>query len=43
MALKQMDKFGIVVDDLGVAIDFFRKLGLELEGEATMDENGPDV
>ena len=35
MALKRMDKVGILVDDLGGAIDFFRELGLELEGRAT--------
>ncbi|NKJ93759.1 VOC family protein [Rhizobium leguminosarum bv. viciae] len=32
MALKRMDNIGIVVEDLGVTIDFFRELGLELEG-----------
>ena len=37
MALKRMDNVGIVVDDLGGAIDFFRELGLELEGRATME------
>ena len=36
MALKRMDNVGIVVDDLGAAIDFFRELGLELEGRATI-------
>lgn len=30
MALKRMDNVGIVVDDLGGTIDFFRELGLEL-------------
>ena len=34
MALKRMDNVGIVVDDLGGTIDFFRELGLELEGRA---------
>ncbi|EJC64701.1 lactoylglutathione lyase-like lyase [Rhizobium leguminosarum bv. viciae WSM1455] len=37
MALKRMDNIGIVVEDLGVAIDFFRELGLELEGRATIE------
>jgi catechol 2,3-dioxygenase-like lactoylglutathione lyase family enzyme len=37
MALKRMDNVGIVVEDLGCAIDFFRELGLELEGRATID------
>ncbi|MBX5484231.1 MAG: hypothetical protein IRZ16_20590 [Myxococcaceae bacterium] len=32
MALERMDNVGIVVEDLGAAIDFFRELGLELEG-----------
>ena len=38
MALKRMDNVGIVVDDLEPAIDFFRELGLELEGRATIEE-----
>src|SRR5438270_3251222 len=37
MALKRMDTVGIVVEDLGGAIDFFRDLGLELEGRATIE------
>jgi catechol 2,3-dioxygenase-like lactoylglutathione lyase family enzyme len=37
MALKRMDNVGIVVEDLGPAIDFFRELGLELEGRATIE------
>ncbi|ARO29395.1 glyoxalase/bleomycin resistance protein/dioxygenase family protein [Rhizobium sp. NXC14] len=37
MALKRMDNVGIVVENLGEAIDFFRELGLELEGRATVD------
>ncbi|MBX5165260.1 MULTISPECIES: VOC family protein [unclassified Rhizobium] len=37
MALKRMDNVGIVVEDLDVAIDFFRELGLELEGRATIE------
>ena len=32
-----MDNVGIVVDDLAAAIDFFRELGLELEGRATIE------
>src|SRR3954467_6681958 len=31
MALLRMDNVGIVVEDLAVAIEFFRELGLELE------------
>src|SRR5436305_2169184 len=37
MALKRMDNVGIVVDDLAAAIDFFRELGLELEGRAMIE------
>ena len=37
MALKRMDNVGIVVDDLEGAIDFFRELGLELEGRAAIE------
>ena len=37
MALKRMDNVGIVVEDLGGAIDFFGELGLELEGRATIE------
>ncbi len=32
MALQRMDNVGIVVEDLVAAIEFFRELGLELEG-----------
>ena len=32
-----MDNVGIVVDDLGGTIDFFHELGLELEGQATIE------
>src|SRR5207245_2653015 len=35
MALKRMDNVGIVVEDLGGTIDFFREL--ELEGQATIE------
>src|SRR3954467_3509145 len=36
MALKRMDNVGIVVDDLPATIEFFRELGLELEGQSTI-------
>src|SRR3954467_5933256 len=36
MALR-MDNVGIVVEDLAPAVEFFRELGLELEGQATVD------
>ena len=32
-----MDNVGIVVDDLAATIAFFRELGLELEGQATIE------
>jgi len=32
-----MDNVGIVVDDLAATIAFFRELGLELEGRATVE------
>ena len=32
-----MDNVGIVVDDLGATTDFFRELGLELEGRAMIE------
>ena len=37
MALRGMHNVGIVVEDLAVAIDFFRELGLELEGRAMVE------
>jgi len=37
MALQRMDNVGIVVDDLPATIEFFRELGLELEGQATIE------
>jgi len=37
MTLKRMDNIGIVVDDLEGMIDFFRELGLELEGRSTIE------
>jgi catechol 2,3-dioxygenase-like lactoylglutathione lyase family enzyme len=32
-----MDNVGIVVDDLTATIEFFRELGLELEGQTTVE------
>jgi catechol 2,3-dioxygenase-like lactoylglutathione lyase family enzyme len=37
MAVKRMDNMGVVVDDLPATIEFFRELGLELEGQATVE------
>jgi len=36
MALR-MDNVGIVVEDLGAAIEFFQELGLELEGQGLVE------
>ena len=37
MAVKRMDNVGIVVEDLPTTIAFFRELGLELEGQGTIE------
>ena len=37
MTVKRMDNVGIVVEDLEATVDFFRDLGLELEGRATIE------
>ncbi|WP_233841501.1 VOC family protein [Dyella sp. 2HG41-7] len=37
VTLKRMDNVGIVVDDLDTTIAFFRELGLDLEGRATIE------
>jgi catechol 2,3-dioxygenase-like lactoylglutathione lyase family enzyme len=37
MTVERMDHVGIVVDDLAGAVAFFSELGLELEGEATVE------
>src|SRR6476469_4119162 len=37
MAIQRMDNVGIVVDDLPATIEFFRELGLELEGQAMIE------
>jgi catechol 2,3-dioxygenase-like lactoylglutathione lyase family enzyme len=37
MTVRRMDNVGIVVDDLAAAIAFFVELGLELEGEMTVE------
>jgi catechol 2,3-dioxygenase-like lactoylglutathione lyase family enzyme len=39
MAVRRMDNVGIVVDDLPGSIAFFRELGLELEGQGTIEGN----
>jgi catechol 2,3-dioxygenase-like lactoylglutathione lyase family enzyme len=42
MTLLRMDNVGIVVDDLKAVIAFFVELGLELEGEATVEGRSVD-
>ena len=37
MAVQRMDNVGIVVEDLASTIEFFRALGLELEGQAIVE------
>jgi catechol 2,3-dioxygenase-like lactoylglutathione lyase family enzyme len=37
MAVQRMDNVGIVVDDLAATIEFFRELGLDLEGQGTIE------
>jgi catechol 2,3-dioxygenase-like lactoylglutathione lyase family enzyme len=37
MSLQRMDNVGIVVEDLAATIEFFRELGLELEGRAMVE------
>src|SRR5918911_1312372 len=37
MGVQRMDNVGIVVDDLPTTIEFFRELGLELEGQAMVE------
>src|SRR5512145_437630 len=41
MTLKRMDNVGIVVDNLEATIEFFRELGLELEGRAMVEGERP--
>ena len=40
MAIQRMDDVLIVVDDLEAAKAFFVELGMELEGEATVEGHG---
>ncbi|MEU5871162.1 VOC family protein [Glycomyces sp. NPDC047369] len=42
MAIKRMDHVGIVVEDLKAAVAFFEALGMELEGEATVEGEWAD-
>ena len=42
MTVKRMDNVGIVVEDLEAAIEFFKELGLELEGRAPIEGEWAD-
>jgi catechol 2,3-dioxygenase-like lactoylglutathione lyase family enzyme len=42
MTIQRMDHVGIVVDDLADAVAFFIELGLQLEGEATVEGDWVD-
>jgi catechol 2,3-dioxygenase-like lactoylglutathione lyase family enzyme len=42
MSVKRMDHAGIVVEDLQAAIAFFVELGLELEGQTTVEGDAAD-
>jgi catechol 2,3-dioxygenase-like lactoylglutathione lyase family enzyme len=42
MTVHRMDHVGVVVEDLAAAIAFFVELGLELEGEATVEGEWAD-
>ena len=42
MTILRMDNVGVVVDDLAGAIAFFVELGLELEGETTIEGSSVD-
>src|ERR1700716_126618 len=42
MTVLRMDNVGIVVDDLAAAIAFFVELGLELEGETSVEGSWVD-
>ena len=37
VTVQRMDNVGIVVEDLATTIEFFRELGLELEGRTTVE------
>jgi catechol 2,3-dioxygenase-like lactoylglutathione lyase family enzyme len=37
MAIQRMDHVGIVVEDLAAAVEFFAQLGLELQGEGSIE------
>jgi catechol 2,3-dioxygenase-like lactoylglutathione lyase family enzyme len=42
MTIQRMDHVGVVVDDLAAAVEFFVELGLELQGEASVEGDWVD-
>ena len=42
MTIQRMDHVGIVVDDLAAATEFFVELGLELQGEGSVEGRWAD-
>jgi catechol 2,3-dioxygenase-like lactoylglutathione lyase family enzyme len=42
MTIQRMDHVGVVVEDLAAAVAFFVELGMELEGETTVEGDFPD-
>jgi catechol 2,3-dioxygenase-like lactoylglutathione lyase family enzyme len=42
MTIQQMDHVGIVVEDLEAATEFFVELGLEVQGEGTVEDERAD-
>ena len=42
MAIQRMDHVGIVVEDLAAATEFFLELGLELQGEGSVEGEAVD-
>ena len=42
MTIQRMDHVGIVVDDLAAATEFFVELGLEVQGEASVEGGSVD-
>ena len=42
VAVKRLEHVAIVVDDLAAAVAFFAELGLDLEGEATLESDTVD-
>jgi len=42
MAIQRMEHVGVVVDDLAAAVEFFVELGLELQGEGSVEGSWVD-